>query len=183
MDKFLHLPAVEKALPDNLEEILPRLYYFKGKFPTLPARGILGDRYVMVGDAAGLNRPFKVKGINSADMTGMRAAEVMVYRGISRGAFQEYLKRCSELTDDIRYGKTLRFITIQGAKNGLLDSLFEVAKDEPLLRKAFFNIVSGQKTYKKTWSEIKSVSFLWRIILKVIKNRFLPESKIKKENR
>lgn len=181
MDKFLRFPAVEKVLPDNLEELLPRLYYFKGKFPTLPARGILGNRYVMVGDAAGLNRPFKGKGINSAVITGMKAAEVIVHRGISGGTFQEYLKLCSELTDDIRYGKILRFLTIQSAKTGLLDSLFEVAKHEPLLRKAFFNIVSGQKTYKKTWSEIKSMSLLWRVILKVLKNRFLPISKIKKK--
>ncbi len=172
MDKFLRLPAVKKALPDNPEEISPRLYYFKGKFPTLPAKGILGDRYVMVGDAAGLNRPFKGKGINTAFMTGMKAAEVMIHRGISRTAFQEYLKRCSELTDDIPYGKILRFFTIQGAKKGLLDSLFEVAKDEPLLRKAFFNIVSGQKTYKRIWAETKNLSLLWRVMRKIIKSRY-----------
>jgi len=110
MDQFLKLPAVKKVLPDNLNDILPHLYYFKGKFPTLPAKGICGDRYVLVGDAAGLNRPFKGKGINSAIVTGIRAAEVIVDKGISKEAFQEYLRRCSDLIDDIPYGKILRFL-------------------------------------------------------------------------
>ena len=172
MDRFLRLPAVKRALPDNLEDILPHLYYFKGKFPTLPARGISGTRYVMVGDAAGLNRPFKGKGINSAITTGMRAAEAIVHQGRSRDAFQLYLKGCIELTDDIPYGKTLRFLTMRGEKYKLLDNIFEVAKNETSLRKAFFNIVSGQKTYKKTFSEIKSFSLLGRVLLKTIKSKF-----------
>ena len=144
MDKFLSLPSVRKALPDNLDNFLLDLYYFKGKFPTLPAKGILGDRYVMVGDAAGLNRSFKGKGINSAVITGIRAAEVIVSHGISKEAFQEYLKSCSELTDDIPYGKIVRYLTIQSSKHGLLDGIFETAKKEGAIRRAFFNIVSGQ---------------------------------------
>jgi flavin-dependent dehydrogenase len=172
MDRFLRLPAVKRVLPDNLDDILPHLYYFKGKFPTLPARGIIGDRYVLVGDAAGLNRPFKGKGINSAIITGMRAAEVISHQGISRGALQSYIKSCAELIDDIPFGKALRFLTLQGEKLKLLDSIFDAAEDELLLRKTFFSIVSGQKTYKRTWLETKNFGLFRRVILKAIKSKF-----------
>jgi flavin-dependent dehydrogenase len=171
MDKFLNLPFVRKVLPDNLDDFLPHLYYFKGKFPTLPAKGAFGDRYVMIGDAAGLNRPFKGKGINSAVITGIKAAEVMVKYGISKMAFQKYMKGCSELTDDISYGKILRFLTIQSSKHGLLDGVFEVAKKDQALSRAFFNIVSGQETYKKTWRETKNFKLIIKVLLKTLTNR------------
>lgn len=169
MDRFLNLPKVRAALPKNLEDILPHLYYFKGKFPTLPAKGIYGDRYVMIGDAAGLNRPFKGKGINSALITGINAAEVIVNHGISREAFREYVKNCAELTCDIPYGKALRTLTIQCSKYGFLDSVCETAKREPRLKTAFFNIVSGQETYKKTWQQTRSLG----LMLKVAFNAFI----------
>ncbi|UCC41602.1 MAG: NAD(P)/FAD-dependent oxidoreductase [Candidatus Aminicenantes bacterium] len=172
MDKFLNLPRVREALPDNLDAFLPCLYYFKGKFPTLPARGAYGDRYVMIGDAAGLNRPFKGKGINSAIITGIRAAENIVNHGISEDAFKKYLKSCSELTEDIPYGKTLRYLTITASKYGLLDSIFETAKKEKALRRAFFNIVSGQETYKKTWQETKNFKLFSRLVFKAIASKF-----------
>jgi len=122
----------------------------------------------MVGDAAGLNRPFKGKGINSAVITGIKAAEVIVNHGISKEAFQNYLKSCSELTDDIPYGKILRFLTIQCTKYGFLDSILETARNEPTLKQAFFYIVSGQKTYKKTWAETRDFKLLSKTIVKVL---------------
>ena len=172
LDAFLNLPSVRKALPDNLDSFLPHLYYFKGKFPTLPAKNATGDRYVMIGDAAGLNRPFKGKGINSAVITGIRAAENIIDHGISEEAFQKYLKSCSDLTDDIPYGKILRFLTIRSSRYGLLDSIFETAKKEKTLRQAFFNIVSGQETYKKTWKETRSFRLLARTVSSAIFSKF-----------
>ncbi len=175
MDKFLNLPAVRKTLPYNFKNIMPHLYYFKGKFPTLPAKNLIGDRYIMVGDAAGLNRPFKGKGINSALITGIQAAEVIVSHGISKTAFQNYLKSCCTLTDDIPYGKGLRFLTNLGSKCRLLDSVLEIAKEEEPLRRALFNIVSGHQTYKDTWKEIKSLKLFFRMLLKVICGKFIRE--------
>jgi flavin-dependent dehydrogenase len=172
LDAFLNLPSVKKALPDNSDSFLPHLYYFKGKFPTLPAKNATGDRYVMIGDAAGLNRPFKGKGINSAVITGIRAAENIIDHGISEEAFQKYLKSCSDLTDDIPYGKILRFLTIRSSRYGLLDSIFETAKKEKTLRQAFFNIVSGQETYKKTWKETRSFRLLARTVSSAIFSKF-----------
>jgi flavin-dependent dehydrogenase len=168
LDIFLNLPSVREALPDNLDSFLHDLYYFKGKFPTLPAKNAFGDRYVMIGDASGLIRPFKGKGINSAVITGIRAAENIIDHGISEETFQMYLKSCSELTDDIPYGKILRFLTIRSSRYGLLDSIFETAKKEKQLRRAFFNIVSGQETYKKTWQETRNFKLFSRTISRAI---------------
>jgi len=177
MNKFLDLPSVREALPDNLDNFLPQLYYFKGKFPTFPAKGIYGNRYVMVGDAAGLNRPFKGKGINSAVITGMRAAEVIVNQGVSKEGFQYYLKSCAELTDDIPYGKIVRFLTIQSSKHGFLDSILETAKKEGAMRQAFFNIVSGQETYKKTWRKIRNIKLLFKIAFRTFMNKYFKKKK------
>lgn len=171
MDKFLNLPLVRKVLPANMNDILPDLYYFKGKFPTLPAKGVFGNRYVMIGDAAGLNRPFKGKGINSAVITGIMAAEVIMNHGISKEALNKYLKSCSELTCDIPYGKTLRFLTNQCSKHGFLDGIIETAKKEKVLRNAFFNIVSGHETYKKTWQETRNFKLFFKIALKGIASK------------
>jgi flavin-dependent dehydrogenase len=179
MDKFLNLQAVRKALPDNIDKFLPDLYYFKGKFPTLPAQGIFGERYLMVGDAAGLNRPFKGKGINSAVITGIIAAETMMKEGIAKEAFRKYLRSCFELTDDMPYGKILRFLTIQSSKYGLLDSVFETAKKEPRLKRAFFNIVSGQETYKKTWIEIRNLNLILKVAYKSFINKLFRKEAFK----
>ncbi len=162
MDRFLGLPGVRETLPETYRRTLPELTYFKGKFPTLPAKAPFGERYIMVGDAAGLNRPFKGKGINSAVTTGLRAAEAIAAFGLTRSAFEQYIKGCCELTDDIPYGRILRSVANRFSKYGLLDGVLEAAKKEPVLQKAMFNIVSGQETYKETWKEARNVGLLLR---------------------
>jgi len=104
--------------------------------------------------------------------TGIKAAEALFNYGFSKEAFEIYRKSCKELTDDIPYGKIIRFLTVQGSKYRFLDSLFEIAKNEPLLKKAFFNIVSGQETYKKTWHETKSYRLYMKIGIKLILAKF-----------
>lgn len=172
MHRFLNLANVRRVLPGNIEDILPSLFYFKGKFPTFPAKGIIGDRYIMVGDSAGLNRPFKGKGINSAVFTGIKAAEVIIKNGYSKESFQEYLDSCKELTDDIPYGKVLRFATNMGSRLGILDSVCKTAQDEPQIKKAFFNIVSGQETYKKTWKETRSIRLFIKLGINALASKF-----------
>jgi len=162
MDRFLGLPAVRAALPEAYRRALPELTYFKGKFPTLPAKSPVGERYIMVGDASGFNRPFKGKGINSAVITGIRAAEAIAGRGLSKEAYEHYLKGCCELRDDIPYGRMLRAVAIRFSKYGLLDGVLDAARNEPALQKAMFNIVSGQETYKKTWQDTRNVGLLLR---------------------
>lgn len=171
MDSFLDIPCVKKTLPQNFKQMQPHLYYFKGKFPTLPAKGIFGDRYVMVGDSAGLIRPLKGKGINSAVETGINAARTIISNGISKESFNAYMNSCSDLTCDIPYGKTLRFLSNTASKHGFLDSVFISAENEPALKKALFNIVSGQQTYKKIWAETKSLKLFFKLVFRVIKDK------------
>ncbi len=171
MDSFLDLPCVKKTLPQNFEHIKLQLYYFKGKFPTLPAKGIFRDRYVMVGDSAGLIRPLKGKGINSAVKTGMNAAKVIISHGMSKEGLNAYMNSCSDLTCDIPYGKTLRFLSNKSSKYGFLDSVLASAENEPTLKKALFNIVSGQQTYQKIWSETKSFKLFIKLGFRVLKDK------------
>jgi flavin-dependent dehydrogenase len=168
MDRFLELSAVRSALSCSQEEIRQELFYFKGKFPNLPAKNFFGDRFVMVGDASGLIRPFKGKGINSALITGIHAAHVMAQEGISREAFGHYLNVCHELTCDIIPGKVLRALTKLASRLRLLDSAFEVAKKDPKLQAAIFNIVSGHKTYRATLKESGGIPFVLRICFKTL---------------
>lgn len=168
MDEFLNLATVRHALPENLDNFLPHLYYFKGKFPTFPAKGTIGDRYVMVGDAAGLNRPFKGKGINSAVITGIKAAEAIANHGFSKLALQNYLNNCKELIEDVPYGRILRHLTLISKKYKFLDSILETSKNIHKINQAFFNIVSGQKSYKKIWNETKDFKIIFKLIIKII---------------
>ena len=66
------------------------LVYFKGRFPRSLAHNYYGDRYVMIGDAAGLVRAFKGKGVTTAVMTGIRAAETILNHGISHQAQERW---------------------------------------------------------------------------------------------
>jgi flavin-dependent dehydrogenase len=177
MDAFLNFKAVRDILPADLEEILPKLTYFKGKFPTLPAKGAFGDRYVMIGDAAGFNRPFKGKGINSALITGIKAADVLLEHGYTHSAFGKYMDSCKELTCDVPYGRVLRAMTNTCSRFGLLDGICETAKEEPSLRKAFFNIVSGHESYRKTWKETKSLRLFLKIAARAVKFRLSKSSR------
>ncbi len=177
MDRFLRLPIVKKVLPIASEKSLNQLYYFKGKFPTLPGKAIFGDRYVMVGDAAGLIRPFKGKGINSAVVTGIKAAETIMSHGISKRDFLHYKKSCSELTGDIPYGKALRFLTSQCRRFRLIESILRISEHEEKLKKALFNIVSGHQPYKKIWKESGGWKFLIRIGFKTLHSKIFLSNK------
>jgi len=50
--------------------------------------------------------------------------------------------------------------------------VFESAKKEKALKKAFFNIVSGQETYKKTWVETRNFRLFFKIAFKAISSKF-----------
>ncbi len=158
MDRFLAwepvrsvLPAVDRHRLTNPED----LRYFKGRFPVSIARGFYGDRYVVVGDAAGLVRAFKGKGVNSACLSGLWAAESMLTHGISHAAFAEgYARACAETVTDLPYGRAVRLLAIVGATQHLLDPLIIVSRHEPILRTALFDAVSGHRSYRAIVGEL-----------------------------
>jgi flavin-dependent dehydrogenase len=158
MLKFLRSQAVQNFLPPHKRREKP-LHYFKGKFPISPAKNFYGDRYVTIGDAAGLIRPFKGKGINSACLTGAYAASCIVNAGVSRVAFERfYMRDCAVFLQDIPYGKVLRLMTNLSRQFGFMDHLLKIAERDPVFMNCMFNCVSAHKTYREIFHETASIS-------------------------
>jgi len=163
MDNFLLLPQVNKVLPSNFAMQRHELFYSRWQFPTAPAKNLFGNRYVTVGDAAGIIRAFKGKGVNTACVTGIRAAEVIMDVGISREAFKDFYNSFSHITGDLPYGKTVRFLASFSAHFGLFSPMLKLAKEDKALRTALFNSVAGSKMFKDIIFDAISVNLLWRI--------------------
>ncbi len=153
MEDFLNLPNVQAALPDLAQagKFDPHDFrYFKGRFPCSLARRYYGDRYVMIGDAAGLVRAFKGKGVTSAMLTGIRAAHTILQAGFSRKAFQgHYLPANRDITGDLLYGRGMRLMTILLSRFGLLDPVLRAARQDANLRTALFNAISAHAPYRQ----------------------------------
>jgi len=153
MQAFLNDPAVRTVLPSL--ECAGRydpddLRFFKGYFPCSLARGYYGDRYVMVGDAAGLVRAFKGKGVTSAIMTGIRAAHTILQVGISEAAFAHHYKVANhDIISDLPYGRGIRLLTMLLARSGLFRAVLRAARHEPITREALFNAVSAHAPYRQ----------------------------------
>ncbi len=145
MDALLALPEIRRLLPDSV----PVEGYYKGAFPVGLARGITGDRYVTIGDAAGLVRPFKGKGINSAILTGILAARTLLEAGVSAQALQAFRDGCREITGDIPYGKLVRGLAWLTAHHLSLTPVLRHAADDPALREILFDCVSGRDTFRR----------------------------------
>ncbi|MEK6717849.1 MAG: hypothetical protein AABZ16_10205, partial [candidate division NC10 bacterium] len=144
MQAFLDLPQVRRLLPsDRAIE-----HHFKGAFPVGPARRPFGNRYVTIGDAAGLVRPFKGKGITSAALTGIRAARTILDLGISEEAFHQYYASCDDITRDLWYGRAIRHLARITSKRLSLDPILQQARRDPTLRRALYLCVSAQDTYR-----------------------------------
>jgi flavin-dependent dehydrogenase len=155
MTEFLSLPQVRSALPnlDHARQTDPNdLRYFKGRFPSSLARNYYGDRYVMIGDAAGLVRSFKGKGITTAVQTGIRAAETILEVGVSRAAFDSHYRKANQdLIGDVIYGQAMRLAVITLARSGMVDAVIRAARSEPRLRRALVGAVSGHDPYRVVW--------------------------------
>ncbi|OGN89559.1 MAG: hypothetical protein A2Y88_03695 [Chloroflexi bacterium RBG_13_48_10] len=150
---FLSQPEVREVLPslDTANGFyIQDLQFYKGRFPCSQARGYYGNRYVVVGDAAGLVRAFKGKGVSSAVITGIRAAETILQHGISEQAFSDhYCTANKDITRDLPYGQAMRYFTIFLARYRLLDPVIRAAKQNPLLQSALFDAVSAHAPYRQ----------------------------------
>jgi flavin-dependent dehydrogenase len=153
MEEFLRQPPVQAVLP-NLDRARQYdrndLRFFKGRFPCSLARGYYGDRFVMVGDAAGLVRAFKGKGVTSAVQTGIRAAHTILEAGISRRAFDDHYRRANaDILRDLPYGQGMRRLTLLMARFGLFAPVLRGARRSPDLRTALFDAVSAHAPYSE----------------------------------
>ncbi len=168
MDKLFQHPEVRSVLPENLDETIRELHYYKGKFPTTLASHFYGDRYICIGDSAGLVRPFKGKGINSGLLTGYYAANVAVDYGISERAFMHFRKSIKEIENDLFYGRVLRIMTLVASNYKLLDPVLKLAEKEPSIKSALFHCVSSQKYFKEIFKESVSLRNVFKVLLSFI---------------
>ncbi len=160
MDRFLELPEVARVLPAGAR---PESY-FKGSFPLGSASNIYGDRYAIVGDAAGLVRPFKGKGINSALLTGRLAANTMLDKGISERALKLFYEACSDFTADVVYGRLMRFLAMASANYFSMDRIVALAKRDPAVRRALFDCVSGHRPFREIVHGNLNLPFVTRVL-------------------
>ena len=168
MMEFLRSVPVKRFLPPHKRREKP-LNYFKGKFPIAPARNLFGDRYVTIGDAAGLMRPFKGKGINSAINTGIYSARSIMRHGVSKQAFAEnFYQDCSVLTEDLPFGRGVRILTNLATRFKFMDHMIAVAAERPDFMKAMFGSVSGHDPYKKIIMETASMSLAFTFAQKIL---------------
>ncbi len=178
MDNFLLMPQVTRVLPSNFAIQRHELFYSRWQFPTSPAKNLFGDRYVTVGDAAGIIRAFKGKGVNTACMTGIRAAEVMMGVGISKEAFKDYYNSFSDITSDLPYGKIIRTLAGFSAHYGLFTPMIQLAKEDKKFRTAFFNSVAGSRMFKQIIFETISLQLSWKVVKILISWIIKPISKV-----
>jgi len=174
MDHFLLMPQVTKVLPSNFAMQRHELFYSRWQFPTAPAKNLFGDRYVTVGDAAGIIRAFKGKGVNTACITGTKAAEVMMNVGISKEAFKDYYNSFSYITGDLPYGRAVRLLATFSSHFGLFSPMVKLAMEDKKFRTAFFDSVAGSKMFKKIIFETISLQLSWKII-KILISWFLKQ--------
>ncbi|MBW7886096.1 MAG: hypothetical protein H3C34_26405 [Caldilineaceae bacterium] len=104
----------------------------------------------MVGDAAGLVRAFKGKGVTSAVLTGIRAAEAILQAGISEQAFAEHYRPANQdIIHDLPYGRGIRLLTILMARYRLFKPIIKAARQDADVRAALFNAVSAHAPYEQ----------------------------------
>jgi flavin-dependent dehydrogenase len=136
---FLSLSAVRALLGSDYTRSDP----VRAIFPNGLAGHAYADRFITVGDAAGLVRPFKGKGIYAATITGIRAATTMLEFGVSRDAFSRYLASCRDLVLDVHYGRLIRVLALVLAKRLSFDTVLSRAQHDAFLRQSLFLAVSG----------------------------------------
>jgi flavin-dependent dehydrogenase/ribosomal protein S18 acetylase RimI-like enzyme len=163
LDLFLQMPQVQALLPGFDPATIN---YYEGRFPSAPARGAYGHRYALVGDATGWLRPFKGKGINTAIITGVRAASTMLEHGVSKPALENYRKSCSDLLGDYHYGVLVRRLMLMGARL-CLDPMIDVGKTDPLMYDALFDSVSGHDSYRNIIKRSLKVRLVRKVAVRV----------------
>lgn len=173
MEQFLNLPQVKRWLPPDYVWRAGVHPWQKGSFPNGPAKGFFDDRFVAVGDAAGMVRPFKGKGITAACTTGVAAAKVMMDYGISRKAFRAYQLACRPVLADRYYGWFMQRLASCFRLTDTVDVLVTLAKQDPGLRRALFQSVSGEEPYRRIFREGFEVSRMGRLLHRALRDKIL----------
>jgi flavin-dependent dehydrogenase len=173
MNEFLGIPNVrgvltefatgEKGIPSDLQ-------FFKGRFPCSLAKRYYGDRYVIIGDAAGLVRAFKGKGVTSAVLTGIRAANVILNHGISEACFSHYYNVANQdIIRDFPFGRMMRVLTILMSRMQLFDPVLQAGKKNQDLNNALLDAVSAHDSYRNVFLNVMKPQVVGSILLELVK--------------
>ncbi len=158
LKEVLAYPPMVKVLPKGYEVETA----FRGGFPNRPAHPFCGDRWVTVGDASGLMRPFKGKGINMAILGGGWAARCLAERGVGKCAFDPLKEAFAHIIKDRMWGLGARVgIRLTGRWWGW-DPLLAQAHGDQKLRAALFDAVSGRSTFRSIMCRMMTCSGLYR---------------------
>lgn len=175
MAAFLRRPEVKAVLPNDAKtgRLEPTDFdAFKGRFPCSLAGRYYGDRYVLVGDAAGLVRAFKGKGVTSAVMTGIRAAEAIFHAGVTEAAFRDhYAPANRDITGDLIYGQSMRQLVRVSIRLGMLDAVLRAARQSPALRAALLGAVSGNLPYRDVYRYMSQPGAIHAILKALLPQR------------
>lgn len=179
MNEFLDMPNIRRVLPNFFvagKRDPSDLQFYKGRFPCSLAKRYYGDRYVIIGDAAGLVRAFKGKGVTSAALTGIRAAEVIINYGISETCFSYYYNKANQdIIRDIPYGRMMRFLTIFMSRLRLFDPVLRAAQHNDALQNALLDAVSAHDTYRNVLLNVVKPRSISTVLLEMSKmNLALP---------
>ncbi|HEX8069957.1 MAG TPA: GNAT family N-acetyltransferase [Pyrinomonadaceae bacterium] len=167
LDDFLALPEVARLLPSFDARAAN---YYEGRFPSAPARAPYGHRYALVGDATGWLRPFKGKGINTALVTGARAADAMLDHGVSARALTHYRRACADLLRDHVYGVVVRRAMLLGARF-LLDPMIDIGRLDPVMYDALFDAVSGHDSYRHIIARALRPALVRKVTMRLLRGR------------
>jgi len=159
MQAFIASPRVQELLPSAGSHG----DCFRGAFPAGLARGVFGHRYVIVGDAAGMVRPFKGGGIRAALLTGRAAGNALLELGPCHQAGAAYVAACRDLAGDVAYGRLLRTLVALLSGPFRLESVIAVARHSPELRRALYDCVSGRTSYRQVFREQLKPGLIVRI--------------------
>ena len=167
MDELLRWgPLRDIVSLDECEEKPPEYYY--GRFPVARARHCQGDRFITVGDASGLVRPFKGKGVTTAVLTGRLAASTMMDVGIGRAGLRQFAIACRDLSADIFYGRLVRRTIGMARRAGAVDELIRAAATDEGLRTAMYCCASGEGSFRSMLGRSLRPGRIWRVARAVL---------------
>ena len=110
-------------------------------------------------------RAFKGKGVTTAVITGIRAAETILQYGISEWAFKDrYYSMNKDIIQDLPYGQAMRYFTIFLTRYRLLDPVIRAAKQNLLLQSALFDAASAHAPYQHVIKQGLHLNIIWAVL-------------------
>ncbi len=162
MQRFVTSKNVQNILPSDFSYKVDGLDFHRGCMPITRAEHPFGDRYVVIGNASGLINNFKK--IDSACLTGIKAANVIMNIGISKKAFTFYSSHFLKESRDLFYSSIMRVLTVKAINHGYMDLIINLIKQDKTLLNSVYQTIKGEKSCKKLFIKMLSIKLLTNIL-------------------